>query len=78
MKSTSCKTRSTPWTRCTCTARIWVSNFNESRYLDQADAIDEAEQASRDRLGEASGEAPEDSDILAALNEVDAQDERQR
>lgn len=52
--------------------------FNESRYLDQADAIDEAEKESRDRLGEASGSAPEDSDILAALDEADEQDESQR
>ncbi len=52
--------------------------FNESLYLDKADAIDRAEQNSRDRLGEAAGEAPEDSDILAALDEADEQDERQR
>ena len=53
-------------------------DFNDSLYLDQADAIDRAEQESRDRLGEASGKAPEDSDILAALDEADEQGERQR
>jgi hypothetical protein len=52
--------------------------FNESLYLDKADAIDRAEAESRERLGEASGEAPEDSDILAALDEADRQDESQR
>lgn len=53
-------------------------DFNDSLYLDKADAIDRAEQESRDRLGEATGEAPEDSDILAALNAADEQDELQR
>lgn len=52
--------------------------FNESLYLEKADAIDRAEAESRERLGEASGDAPEDSDILAALNEADRQGESQR
>jgi len=53
-------------------------DFNDSLYLDQADAIDRAEQASRERLGEVSGKAPEDSDILAALDEADERVQTER
>jgi len=53
-------------------------DFNDSLYLDQADAIDRAEQESRERLGEVSGKAPEDSDILAALDEADERVQTER
>ena len=53
-------------------------DFSDSLYLDKADSIDQAEEVTRQRLSAASAEAPEDSDVLAAVDAEDAQLQSQR
>ena len=53
-------------------------DFNDSTYLDKADALDKAEEATRQRLGAVNAEAPEDSKVLAALDADARQIESER
>ncbi len=53
-------------------------DFNDSTYLDKADALDKAEEATRQRLGAVNAEAPEDSEVLAALDADARQIESER
>ena len=53
-------------------------DFNHSLYLDKADSIDQAEEVTRQRLSTASADAPEASDVLAAIDADDAQLQSQR
>ena len=53
-------------------------DFKDSFYIAEADALDEAEESTRQRLATASAEAPEDSDVLAALDADSAQIQSER
>jgi hypothetical protein len=53
-------------------------DFKDSLYIAEADALDEAEESTRQRLATASAEAPEDSDVLAALDADSAQIQSER
>ena len=53
-------------------------DFNESAYLDEADARDDAEVETRQRLGLENSKAPEDSELLASIIDEEKQIESER